>query len=153
MAALCNFSLETLRENKDDQMQSLAELWDRLDLSRWDEKQSQTTELLSDPCCAAIIKLAAVVLGLPFPDKVNRLSWCTRWGSLLLTWGVARGFAADTGMRPPRVQNTQLHLKSAIGLPRGELVQEAEELCRGSDLLSVGYKLLSTTSVRARDRE
>jgi hypothetical protein len=31
---------------------------------------------------------------------------------------VARGFAADTEMRPPRVQNTQLHLKSAIGLPR-----------------------------------
>ena len=62
MAALCHFSLKTLRENKDDQMQSFAELWDRIDLSRWDEKQSQTTELLSDPCCVAIIKLAAVVL-------------------------------------------------------------------------------------------
>jgi len=67
------------------------------------------------PPFVAILKLAAVVLGVPFPDKTKRLAWCRKWSSLLLTWRVARGFVADTELRPPKVQDHRLYLSSEAG--------------------------------------
>ena len=104
MAALCFFLQQELN-TEEEKMLSLAELWTEINLARWDSKRKDTAKLLNSHCAVAIIQLAAVVLGLPFPDKINRLAWCKKWSTLLLTWGVARGFVADTGMRPPRAQN------------------------------------------------
>jgi hypothetical protein len=92
-----------------------------------------------------VFKLAAVVLGLPFPDKINRLGWCTRWGSLILTWGVARGFAADTKLRALRVQDNKLHISLITGSTsksRIDLLDEANKLFGApntSNLQGFGY--------------
>jgi len=84
---------------------SYAEQWNTLNVPKWDPRLDKVKRLLSDPTYEAILKLASVVLGLPFADRTKRLAWCRRWSSLLLTWAVARGFAADTRLRPPSVQD------------------------------------------------
>ena len=114
--------------------------------------------MLLDKYCVAIFKLASVVLGVPFPDRISRLAWCVRWGSLLLTWRVARGFVADTKMRPPRVQNMELHLSSDTELTskdRAALMNEAHQLfeaeAHAGNLQGLGYRVLSTTAVKDRN--
>ena len=65
MAALCFF-----RQSEEGRKLRLAELWDGINLARWDSKRKDTAKLLNSHCAVAIIQLAAVVLGLPFPDKI-----------------------------------------------------------------------------------
>jgi len=109
MAVLCNHMLRFL-EIEDCNTSCYTELWNMLNKAKWDSKRPPVSALMNDTTFVAILKLAAVVLGVPFPDKTNRLAWCRRWSSLLLTWRVARGFVADTERRPPKVQNHKLYL-------------------------------------------
>jgi hypothetical protein len=68
-----------------------------------------------------MVKLAAVVLGIPFFFKAARIAWCTVWSSLLHTWNVARGFSDDTIERLPFTtaklyfdQQNDLHIQALV---------------------------------------
>jgi len=54
MAALCSFRRLRLQRGG-SQKQSPADLWAGINLGRWDEKRLETSQLLHDDCCVAII--------------------------------------------------------------------------------------------------
>jgi len=95
------------------------------------------------------------VLGLPFPDRTGRLAWCVFWSDILVTWNVAKGFGADTGMRRPRVQCDKLYLSSdSAPTSKAELLQGASGLsaeANGQGPLVLGYKVLSATALGHRE--
>jgi hypothetical protein len=67
----------------------------------------------SNECYKAMVKLAAVVVGLPFFFKLARTAWCAVWSSLLYTWNVARGFQDDTAERP-LISGTRLYFHQLV---------------------------------------
>ena len=118
-------------------------MWERLVKERWDQNSGKET--LKQPVLQATIKLAAVVLGVPFFNKVNRLAWCAVWRSLLHTWNVARGFAADTKERPEPVELDEPSLPSKNA---ARLVPITKKILSEiyDDVQHTGYELLSTTT-------